>query len=98
MSGRCDTLEGADGAYNLYENELRQNLVIGQLSQVVENLEQVKNNQYTLYDELQKSNTMVNEIINQLDELNNETKLNTYYTQATAMATTVLTEIAVAKS
>lgn len=28
-SGRCDTLEGAFGAYNLYENELRAGLIIG---------------------------------------------------------------------
>lgn len=30
-SGRCDRLDGPDGAYNLYEMELRQNIVIGQL-------------------------------------------------------------------
>lgn len=27
-SGRCETLDGAQGAYNLYEAEIRQNIVI----------------------------------------------------------------------
>ena len=48
-SGRCDQLEGPNGAYNLYEMELRQNIVIGQLSTITEHLEQIKENQYTLY-------------------------------------------------
>ena len=45
-SGRCDTLEGQAGAYNLYEMELRQNVIIGQLEKVISQLESIKNNQY----------------------------------------------------
>ena len=55
-SGRCDRLEGPNGAYNLYEMELRQNIVIGQLSTITEHLEQIKENQYTLYYEIQSAN------------------------------------------
>lgn len=55
-SGRCDRLEGPNGAYNLYEMELRQNIVIGQLSTITEHLEQIKENQYTLYYEIQNAN------------------------------------------
>ena len=45
MSGRCYELEGPNGAYNMYEMELRQNINIGQLSTNVDNLEQIRNNQ-----------------------------------------------------
>jgi|GEM_PF-3050012 len=51
-SSRCNTLEGPNGAYNLYESEMRQNIIIGQLSTIIENLEQIKENQYCLYSEM----------------------------------------------
>ena len=59
-SGRCETLEGADGAYNLYENEIRMNMVIGQLNQVIESLEEIKQNQYMIYSAIQESNRQLN--------------------------------------
>lgn len=57
MSGRCDVLEGASGAYNLYESELRANIIIAQLNNVVESLETIKENQYMIYDAIQTTNT-----------------------------------------
>lgn len=51
-SGRVSALEGPDGAYNLYEAELRQNLIINQLDTISQNLESIKNNQYSLYIQL----------------------------------------------
>lgn len=53
MTGRCSSLEGADGAYNLYESECRADMIISQLSVVIESLEQVKQNQYLIYSALQ---------------------------------------------
>ena len=78
-SGRCDRLEGPDGAYNLYEMELRQNIVIGQLSAVLNNIEQIRNNQYTLYQELTHANNLVSDIITEIRELNSTAKLNAYF-------------------
>lgn len=51
-AGRCNMLEGHEGAYNIYENEIRANLVVNQLSQIAESLEQVKANQNMIYSEL----------------------------------------------
>lgn len=85
-SGRCERLEGADGAYNLYEMELRQNIVIGQLNQIVSNLEQIRSNQYSLYEELQRSNMLVNAIAHELRDMKNDTKLLTYFSGLTAVA------------
>lgn len=63
MSGRCSSLEGADGAYNIYENEIRANLIIAKLDEIVKALERIEQNQYTMYTE------MCN-IHNALDNLN----------------------------
>ena len=37
-SGRCNTLSGYEGAYNLYEQELRMNIVISQLEDIYDQL------------------------------------------------------------
>lgn len=51
-TGRCYELTGHDGAYNLYESELRANRIIAQLDKVNDNLELVKQNQYMIYTTL----------------------------------------------
>ena len=86
QSGRCDSLEGSNGAYNLYEMELRQNIIIGQLNKILDNMELIKNNQYTLYQELSKANTQVEEIIFEIQELKSLAKLNSYFSMVTAIA------------
>lgn len=53
VTGRCSALDGANGAYNLYESECRADMIISQLNVVIESLEQIKQNQYMIYSELQ---------------------------------------------
>lgn len=48
-SGRCSELKGSEGAYNLYESELRQNVIIGKLDVIIKSLEDIKESQYLLY-------------------------------------------------
>lgn len=55
-SGRCNTLEGPQGAYNLFETESRTNEIILQLNTIAASLEAIKTNQFMLYCELQKAN------------------------------------------
>lgn len=62
-SGRCSSLTGPDGAYNLFESETRQNVVIRELSSINKNLEQIKSNQYVLYTELKKGNEASEQIL-----------------------------------
>ncbi len=88
MSGRCDKLEGPDGAYNLYEMELRQNIIIAQLSSIIDNLEQIRNNQYSLYEELQKSNYTINEILSETRRMKETSKLTACFAGVTALAET----------
>lgn len=85
MSGRCETLEGANGAYNLYEMELRQNVIINQLSSIISNLEQIRNNQYTLYHELTKANDTVNDVLCEVRDVKETTKLAAYFAGVSAM-------------
>lgn len=85
MSGRCFELEGPNGAYNLYESELRQNIIIGQLSTIISSLEQIQSNQFSLYQELVKANSTVNEILYEVHGINESTKLIAYFTGVTAL-------------
>ena len=62
MSGRCASLEGAEGAYNIYESEIRANRVIAQLDTVISSLEDIKQNQYMMYEELCSINSSLDSL------------------------------------
>ena len=51
-SGRCTTLTGADGAYNLYEAEIRADQMIAQLSEITDILTAISEQIESLYDEM----------------------------------------------
>lgn len=55
-AGRCTTLEGHEGAYNILELEIRLDRIITQLDRILQNLAAIQANQYTLYSCLQDSN------------------------------------------
>ena len=74
MTGRVSELEGPNGAYNLYESELRQNLIINKLDTIITQLEQVKENQFILYQEVQKTNKILNGISKDIKEILDTTK------------------------
>lgn len=66
-SGRCNTLDGPQGAYNLFETESRANEIILQLSAITASLEAIKSNQFMLYKELKRTNhdlETMNELMN----------------------------------
>lgn len=53
LSGRCRTLPDA---YNKYEDELRQNIIIDKLDVVIKKLDSIEQTQYMLYDALNSVN------------------------------------------
>lgn len=63
LSGRCETLEGNNGAYDKYEIECRADMIISKLTDVLSSLEKIKDNQYMLY-------TQISEVNNGLNKLN----------------------------
>ena len=86
ITGRCEGLTGPHGAYNLYEDEMRKDTVISQLNTVIENLEQIKNNQYMLYQQVKEIRQNTDTIISELQQIGTYTvqiaqltALNTYY-------------------
>lgn len=97
VTGRCDELAGPHGAYNLYEDEVRQNMVISQLNAIMENLEQIKGNQYLLYEQLTKIRRESEEITHELRmihgyaaALTEISLFNTYYAGISAANSTAL--------
>lgn len=75
-TGRCEELAGAVGAYNKYEEELRMELIIGelrgvkrvltsirgQLGQLSAQAERLQQNQYLLFQSMQESNRQIGNI------------------------------------
>lgn len=103
-SGRCTELTGANGAYNMYEQELRQNRIIDQLEQVNNNLEQIKHNQYILYQTISETNqalqeiaTEVKTIVNAVTDIAVSSKITAYCSQLTAVNTRAQTYITLLK-
>lgn len=98
VTGRCEELSGTYGAYNLYEDEVRKDKIISQLNTVIANLEQIKQNQYKLYEQVCQIQSNTNRMVWELNaikgyviELTNLTALNTYYNGVTALNTRIMT-------
>lgn len=96
-SGRCRTLEGHEGAYNVYENELRLNVIVSQLSDIIYRLEDIKSNQMMVYNAIKEGNRLSNEICNnsarliqQNQEIMENTALIAYNSRITAKNTEIM--------
>lgn len=63
-TGRASTLEGHEGAYNIYEHELRQNMIIDRLDRISEQLEEIAANQSKIYSAICESNMLLGQIAN----------------------------------
>ena len=69
-TGRCNEFGGPNGAYNLYENEIRQNIIIENLSNINNNLNQIKRNQVYLFNALNTINQSINNLNATLNTIN----------------------------
>ncbi len=69
-SGRCSSLEGVDGAYNLYENEIRINAVVAHLADVVKNLKKIQANQFTIYSAITQATDELKELKHSAEAMN----------------------------
>ena len=96
-SGRCSTLEGPDGAYNLYELELRQNIIIDKLDTIISQLDQVKENQYKLYQKVNEANEIgayravqASNIASSTRRIEAHSEITAYCAQITANNTSII--------
>lgn len=86
MAGRCETLEGANGAYNIYENESRLDTIVTKLEEISNKLDEIKENQYMIYNKLvsiesslKSLNSSMKQAISSLESINtNTTNMNKY--------------------
>ena len=63
QSGRCERLDGHEGAYNLFNLESRLDKIITKLDQIGSQLESIKYNQQMLYTTMKESKQQL-EILN----------------------------------
>lgn len=75
-SGIVYQLEGPDGAYSRYEDELFRQLIINKLDVIVTRLDDIRATQYELANSLEKSNQ-------QIMELNSHAEIQSYNTMQT---------------
>lgn len=99
-SGRRTELTGPNGAYELYEYELRQNIIIAKLDTIINQLEYIKDNQASLYDAIREGNQKADNIYNtslriaeNQDSINNNLSINNYYQEITAKGVTTISDI-----
>jgi len=60
--GRCSELTGHAGAYNLYESELRQNIIISNVEQINNKMNELARNQHNLYSMIQNTNRVLADV------------------------------------
>lgn len=88
-TGRCTELEGPDGAYNLYESELRQDRIIEQLDVIITQLDRLNNTMGYVASAINQSNNLLNNISNSLYRIEANTALTAYNTQCIANNTKI---------
>ena len=88
-TGRCDTLEGPNGAYNLYEQELRQNIIIDHLEQVIDKLDILNQTMSRVCDAINESNRLLSNIASTVSRIEVNTALIAYNTQFIAYNTEI---------
>lgn len=91
QSGICSRLEGFDGAYNTYENQLRMNIIIVKLDEIIEHQKEIEKNQHVLVNAIRESTAEVkklgNVVQNNLESINENAATSAYYSRQTAMNT-----------
>ena len=96
ITGRCSSLIGPHGAYNMFEDEVRKDIIISQLNTVIENLDQIKRNQYMLYEQvtqIQRNTLAIEQELKQVKGLTVSlvqlSSLTAYYAAVTARNTEI---------
>ena len=84
----CSVLHGLQIAEysKLNETELRQNLIINKSSDIVDNLEKIRDNQYSLYEVLKDANRTIKTLSEEARKLNDTYKLTQYYAKTAVKA------------
>lgn len=93
-SGRCDKLEGHEGAYNLYHQELMGARILEKLDEISKT---TKETQWMLKNAISESNRKINYMCNKMDVIEQHEAVNAYYNEIAADNTTYLKNYVVYK-
>lgn len=88
-TGRCTELSGPNGAYNLYEQELRQNIIIDRLDQIINQLDRLNRTMGYVACVVTQTNQLLGDISNSLGRIEANTALTAYNTQCIASNTSI---------
>lgn len=98
--GRCEELTGHEGAYNLYESELRMGIIINSLSEIITKLDAIQQNQYMIYNAIKQTQSILDSLSysmqnlsSDINSISNNTDLSSYYSRMSAENTKTLTYI-----
>ena len=87
-SGRCSQLEGHEGAYNLYENELRLNIIVDKLDDIIDRLDTIASSQSAILNAINESTARLDSLeasaiasLNKLESLEQNTEALNYYSK-----------------
>lgn len=89
-SGRCTQLTGPHGAYDTYSTEEKQNIIIGKLDVVISMLNEIRKTQHLLYESIQESNAIAEQICVQSERNLKESRKISENTALTAYNTSVI--------
>ncbi len=68
-AGRCTTLEGHEGGYNILESEMRLDRIVTQMDSVLSNLSRIQQNQYLLHATMQDSVRRTDQLISSTNKM-----------------------------
>ena len=89
-TGRCTTLEGAHGAYNIFEQELRMNIIINELDMIISQLNSLNTNMSMMVTAINQAQLTLNNISNQLSKVEANSALIAYNTQCISFNTELM--------
>lgn len=96
-AGRCTALTGHEGAYNIYEQEVRMGVIIDKLDIIIERLEEIEHNQYMIAEAIKKGNEKAEQIYakmcecaDKLQSIDQNTMITGYFSAITAANTACL--------
>ena len=89
LSGRCSQLEGPNGAYNLYESELRQNIIIDKLDEIIWQLDSLNRTMSAICGAIIETNFLLSDISRTLGRIEANTALTAYNSKCIANNTNI---------
>ena len=87
---KCFELEGPHGAYNLYDQEKRYNIILTKLNVIIDHLEEIRQSQSYLYETIHEMNNTISGLNSNLSSLSNGIEDSSTYQRITAENTSAL--------